>query len=95
MWRTHEKKETKEQYLYKCNPRDPVTSHNHVCVAAKASLAWISDLGAGEKNNPGLSRHTLHRKKCTTGLVELAAVMATDKVSRKALKATKAFSNFI
>jgi hypothetical protein len=37
----------------------------------------------------------LHRKKSTTGLVELAAVMATDKVSRKARKATKAFSNFI
>jgi hypothetical protein len=36
----------------------------------------------------------VHRKKITTGLVELAAVMATDKVSRKARKATKAFSNF-
>jgi hypothetical protein len=28
-------------------------------VAAKASHAWISDLWAGEKNKPGLSRHTL------------------------------------
>jgi hypothetical protein len=28
-------------------------------------------------------------------LIELAAVMATDKVSRKAAKASKAFSNFI
>jgi hypothetical protein len=35
-----------------------------------------------------------HRKKITTGLVELAAVMATDKVSRKARKATKAFFKF-
>jgi hypothetical protein len=33
-----------------------------------------------------------HRKKFTTGLVELAAVMATDKVFKTA---TKAFSNFI
>jgi hypothetical protein len=38
---------------------------------------------------------TLHRKKFTTGLIELAAVMATDKVYRKAAKASKAFSNFI
>jgi hypothetical protein len=37
----------------------------------------------------------MHRKKFTTGLIELAAVMATDKVSRKAAKASKAFSNFI
>jgi hypothetical protein len=36
----------------------------------------------------------MHRKKFTTGLVELAAVMATDKVSRKARKATKAFFKF-
>jgi hypothetical protein len=36
-----------------------------------------------------------HRKKITTGLVELAAVMATDKVFRKATKASKVFSNFI
>jgi hypothetical protein len=37
----------------------------------------------------------VHRKKFTTGLIELAAVVATDKVSRKAAKASKAFSNFI
>jgi hypothetical protein len=39
--------------------------------------------------------HFLHRKKFTTGLIELAAVMATDKVYRKAAKVSKAFSNFI
>jgi hypothetical protein len=39
--------------------------------------------------------YELHRKISATGLVELAAVMATDKVSRKATKASKAFSNFI
>jgi hypothetical protein len=37
----------------------------------------------------------IHRIKFTTGLIELAAVMATEKVSRKATKASKAFSNFI
>jgi hypothetical protein len=41
------------------------------------------------------SRSQQDRKKFTTGLIELAAVMATDKVSRKAAKASKVFSNFI
>jgi hypothetical protein len=36
-------------------------------------------------------KKAVHRKKITTGLIELAAVMATDKVSRKAAKASKAF----
>jgi hypothetical protein len=37
----------------------------------------------------------VHRKKITTGLIEIATVMATEKVSRKPAKASKAFSNFI
>jgi hypothetical protein len=32
------------------------------------------------------TQHPSHRKKSTTGLVELAAVMATDKVSKKRQK---------
>jgi hypothetical protein len=40
-------------------------------------------------------KYKAQRKKNTTGLIELAAVMATDKVSRKAGKASKAFIYFI
>jgi hypothetical protein len=48
-----------------------------------------------QRENSIVSLDRLHRKKITTGLIELAAVMATDKVYRKAAKASKAFSNFI
>jgi hypothetical protein len=49
-------------------------------------IAWILSILGEQDLLCSTNLLYLHRKKFTTGLIELAAVMATDKVSKKRQK---------
>jgi hypothetical protein len=61
------------------------------CSTKVPSILFHGEIFWQKQQNSDFALFSIHRKKFTTGLIELAAVMATDKVYRKAAKASKAF----